>query len=103
MPCLKSTFSAASAHCRLVESLQQVPNQILQPYNKMGSVVALNSMRVQSKLEMPCRQHWRHPAKAALRAFAQGRAMASLNQPCVSKVKPRCLHWWTFRRGLPLY
>ena len=29
-----------------------------QPYDKMGSALALNSLRVQSKLKMPCRQHW---------------------------------------------
>ena len=66
------TCSAASAHYRLVESLQQVPKQTSQPYDKMGSALALNSLRVQSKLESPAdstgavqqRQHSVHLLKA---------------------------------------
>ena len=49
--------AAASAHCRLVGSLQQVPNQTSQPFDKMGSTLTLNSLRMQSKQEMPCGQH----------------------------------------------
>ena len=76
-------------------SLQQVPNQTSQPYDKMGSTLALNSLRMQSKLEMPCRQHRCRTAKAALRALAHSCAMASLNPPCVSSERPRYSNWWS--------
>ena len=70
--------------------------------DKMGSTLALTSLRMQSKLEMPCRQHRCRTAKAALRALAHSCAMASLNPPCVSSERPRYLNWWTFFRALRL-